>query len=275
MSIEALRRAAPNRAHWFHSIEIAPGVWTNGHKTPDTIKEELDRWDFPVDLSGKSVLDIGCADGGFSAAALARGAASVVAIDEQTTTGMRMVQAAGLFPALEFRQIGLFTNEFMQLPSFDFVIFTGVLYHVQDMLDALKRVRLKAHGAVVLETHFNETLGSWPAAAVFYECDELEGDVTNWWGPNVACLEAMFRVAGFDYYQTSMIGEDKRRLRGRVSYMLTPNAATLFGEIAESPTGSNSLLEEARTLISRLADENRMLRAAWRKRGRQLHQAEW
>lgn len=261
MSIEALHRAASNRAHWFHSIEVSPGVWTQGHKSREIMSAELSAWRFPADLTGKSVLDIGCADGGFSVAALARGATSVVAIDEQMTTGMRLIQAAQAFPSLDFRQISLFSDEFMRLPTFDCVIFTGVLYHVQDMLEALKRVRLRTAGEVILETHFNETLGSSPPLAIFYEGNELEGDITNWWGPNISCLEALFRTAGFAFEQTSLSGEDERRLRGRVTYLLRPSTEALFGQVAESATGSNSLLEEARVLIQRLTDENRVLKA--------------
>jgi hypothetical protein len=31
----------------------------------------------------------------------------------------------------------------------------------------------------------------------FYEGTELDGDPTNWWGPNVPALQAMLRSVGF------------------------------------------------------------------------------
>ncbi|HVR70382.1 MAG TPA: hypothetical protein VMT87_06005 [Vicinamibacteria bacterium] len=37
-----------------------------------------------------------------------------------------------------------------------------------------------------------------PPFAVFYERDELAGDSTNWWGPNLSCLLRMLRAAGFE-----------------------------------------------------------------------------
>ena len=43
---------------------------------------------------------------------------------------------------------------------FDVVLFTGVLYHVQHPLEALKRVRSKTGELAILETHVNQSLGS-------------------------------------------------------------------------------------------------------------------
>ncbi|KQX20181.1 MULTISPECIES: DUF1698 domain-containing protein [unclassified Sphingomonas] len=258
---QQLRDLAPIKGNWFHSFEAMPGLWTNGHKSREGMAFELEHWHFPADLSGKAVLDIGCADGGFSVAALQRGAASVLAIDEQVTTGMHHFDAVRPYPEIEFRQIGLFTDAFMALPTFDFIIFAGVLYHVHDMLEALKRVRSKAAGTVMLETIYNQTLGDWPPAAVFYEKDEFHNDPTNWWAPNFACIEAMLRVAGFDFERTWPVGPAADAPEGRAAYLLTPTTGSLFGAITEGATGSNSMLEEARQRIEQLHEENARLRA--------------
>ncbi|MES2494900.1 MAG: DUF1698 domain-containing protein [Pseudomonadota bacterium] len=258
---QALRALAPIKGNWFHSFEAMPGVWTNGHKTRDGMEFELEHWRFPADLSGKTVLDIGCADGGFSVAALRRGATSVLAIDEQVTTGMRHFNAVRPYPEIEFRQIGLFSEAFMQLPTFDVIVFAGVLYHVHDMLEALKRVRSKVTGMVMLETIYNQALGDWPPSAVFYEKDEFHNDPTNWWAPNFACLEAMLRVAGFDFERTWPVGPAADAPEGRAAYLLRPTTSSLFGAISESATGSNSMLEEAYQRIEQLQQENARLRA--------------
>ncbi len=39
----------------------------------------------------------------------------------------------------------------------------------------------------------------------FYETDELCGQFDNWVGPNVACLEAMCRTAGFASVQLECV----------------------------------------------------------------------
>lgn len=257
---ETLRAYAPRKQHWFHSFEVMPGIWSDGYKSRETMDAEMALWRFPEDLSGKSVLDIGCADGGFSVAALERGAASVLAIDEQVTTGMRLFSEARPYPQIEFRNISLFSNAFMELPSFDVVIFAGVLYHVHDMLEALKRVRSKVREAVVLETIFNESLGTSLPAAVFFEGGEAGGDPTNWWGPNLPCLEAMLRTAGFAFEQC-WVHRNAEGADGRVAYRLTPTDDSLFGAVSGSATGSNSLLELAHHRIAVLEAENAALRA--------------
>lgn len=251
-----LRELAPLAGHWFHSIELEPGLWTNGIKTKEQMNLELVEWGFPADLTGKTVLDIGCADGGWSVAALRRGAKSVLAIDEQMTTGMRHLQEAKAFPQIEFRQINLFSNEFLALPKFDFIIFAGILYHIQDMLEALKRVRSRANGQVLVETHVNESAGKTPPLAVYYEKSEYAGDPTNWWGPNILCLEAMFRTAGFAFKQNGLGWEDDTHANGRIAYTLDVSHGSVFGDVTESATGSNNLLEEARLVITRLHEEN-------------------
>jgi hypothetical protein len=55
---------------WYHIIEVAPGVCTPGRYDQ---KPLLDTMGFPADLTGKTVLDIGCYDGFFSFEAELRG----------------------------------------------------------------------------------------------------------------------------------------------------------------------------------------------------------
>ena len=82
------------------------------------------------------------------------------------------------FP-LEYRKIDLFSNEFMQLPVFDVVIFTGVLYHVQDPLEALKRLRSRMREMAIMETLIDESFGIEKPIMIYYENDELNRDPTT------------------------------------------------------------------------------------------------
>ena len=259
-AIDDLRAYAPRKQHWFHSFEVMPGFWSDGYKSRETMDAEMHLWRFPEDLSGKTVLDIGCAGGGYSVAPLKRGAASVVAIDEQLTTGMRLFSAARPYPEISFHQISLFSAEFMDLPTFDVVIFAGVLYHVHDMLEALKRVRTKVRESVVLETIFNESLGISLPAAIFFESDEAGGDPTNWWGPNLPCLEALLRTAGFSFERCWM-HRNEDGVTGRVAYRLTPAQDKAFSRVADGAIGSNGPLDLAHQQIERLRTENAELRA--------------
>jgi hypothetical protein len=97
-----------------------------------------------------------------------------------------------------------------RLGTFDLVIFAGVLYHLRYPLLALDRLRRVASADVHVETH-TVRLPVRRAAALFYERDDLNGDYTNWFGPNDRAVRAWFRSAGFTI-------ERLARSRERVSY---------------------------------------------------------
>jgi tRNA (mo5U34)-methyltransferase len=227
LSIAELHQEAKNIG-WFHSIDLGDGHWTNGHKKPERMEAELASWKFPANLTGKTVLDIGCADGGYSVAAIRRGARSVLSIDQQLTSGMRFLLKNKLFH-LEYRRMDLFSGEFMDLPTFDIIIFAGVLYHTQDPLDALKRIRSKARELVILETHINESFGTNVPYMIYYETIECNGDQTNWWGPNTPCLEAMFRTVGFNIKKVFQEAENESN--GRVCYHLQPGEGSVYTKV--------------------------------------------
>jgi tRNA (mo5U34)-methyltransferase len=90
----------------------------------------------------------------------------------------------------------------------------GVLYHLRYPLLALDILSERTRERLVLQTltmpgedpyevkadyplnERTEMLESgWPKMA-FIE-NKLNGDPTNWWAPNVACVEAMLRSCGF------------------------------------------------------------------------------
>jgi hypothetical protein len=79
LAAELLARVQPY--YWFHSIELANGVVTPGIKSLDALRAEADAIFGPLDLRGKSVLDIGAWNGYFSFEAKRRQAARVLATD--------------------------------------------------------------------------------------------------------------------------------------------------------------------------------------------------
>ena len=215
---ELYERALQVRS-WFHSIDLGEGYYTPGRKSKEIMAEEAKKWQFPADLTGQTVLDIGCNDGGHSVLALKRGAKSVLAIDEVITEGLTFVLETMAVPFL-FRQMSLFSDEFLKLPKFDFVIFAGVLYHTQDPMRALHHVRRVTGGPALIETYVNETLGNGKPYMLFFEGNELGNDASNWVGPNPACVEAMLRTAGFAFRRTSLFYWTPDN--GRASYIAEP-----------------------------------------------------
>jgi len=207
------------KVRWWHSVSFGEGYATRGTKLVP-LNQELAKWKFPPDLTGKTVLDIGCNDGGYSVAALQRGASSVTAVDAHLTDGMRFLLEHDVYP-FEFRQMDLFSDEFLHLSPFDFVIFAGVLYHVLDPVEALRRVRKVTRGTALIETHIDERVNRIPCMA-FYEKNELNNDASNWWGPNRLCLDAMLRTVGFTVSVIASWDFTPGSKMGRVCYHANP-----------------------------------------------------
>jgi tRNA (mo5U34)-methyltransferase len=145
------------------------------------------------------MLDIGCADGFYSIMGRQRGAKRVLSIDDQQTIGIKFLLDNNVYP-IEYRKLDLMSPDFLELEPFDFVHFAGVFYHLQNPLEGIKRVRRVTREVALIEGHMNETLGRGLPFAIYYEGTELNKDPTNWWGPNLPCLEAMIRTAGFSRY---------------------------------------------------------------------------
>ena len=82
------------------------------------------------------------------------------------------------------------------LGTFDIVLFLGVFYHLLDPLAALREISRLAREVLVVETHVEETADPRPTM-IFYPGDDLNGDLSNWWGPNWRCVEDLLRLNGF------------------------------------------------------------------------------
>jgi tRNA (mo5U34)-methyltransferase len=169
----------------------------------------------PEDLSGLSVLDIGCNGGFYSLEMKRRGAARVLGIDFDEDYLSQARFAASLRGAdIEFRRLSVYDVGALG-ERFDVVLFLGVLYHLRHPLLALDLIH--AHVARDLLVYQSLQRGSpeiasiapdypFPESAVFEQPgyphlsfveDRFAGDPTNWWIPNRACSAAMLRSAGF------------------------------------------------------------------------------
>ncbi|WP_375392774.1 DUF1698 domain-containing protein, partial [uncultured Sphingomonas sp.] len=107
-----LREKVTALAPWFHNIDLGEGVVT----APDHFLGDYPRFKYarfadalPTDLSGKSVLDIGCNAGFYSVEMARRGAARVVGIDEDERylAQARLVADTLGFPQIEFRRLSV------------------------------------------------------------------------------------------------------------------------------------------------------------------------
>jgi tRNA (mo5U34)-methyltransferase len=82
--------------------------------------------------------------------------------------------------------------------TFDVVLFLGVLYHMQNPLAALQKVASLTREMVVIETEAMEVPGAGDLLLCeFFPGNELNGDYSNWWSPNIRALKGLVRAAGF------------------------------------------------------------------------------
>ena len=180
---------------WYHSIELPDGSVIPGHQSVEQLRTRLRQFHIPEDLTGKRVLDIGAWDGWFSFEMERRGA-TVMALDSAKNT--RLLEARALLGSRIDYRIGdicrLTSND---LGSFDIVLFLGVLYHLKHPLLALENVCGLCRDMACVESFVTDDAPDNIPAMEFYETTELRGQLDNWCGPNIACLLAFTRTAGF------------------------------------------------------------------------------
>jgi tRNA (mo5U34)-methyltransferase len=184
---------------WHQRFELSPGRFTPG---VSDVEELLGRTGVPADLSGASVLDIGTTNGGTAFALERRGAERVVATDiyDGDRFGFNTIRDA-LGSRAEFRTMSVYEIAQSLDETFDVVIFWGVLYHLRHPLLALDNVRGVTRGQAYIETavcDYETAASSDLPLARFYRRDELAGDGSNWFAPNVAALQDWCRSCGLE-----------------------------------------------------------------------------
>lgn len=214
---EPLRDRIDALAPWFHNLELGGIETAPDHFLGDypNFKWQGFRHLIPEDMSGMTVLDIGCNAGFYSIEMKRRGADRVVGVDfdpRYLAQAELAVEVSGL--DIELKQMSVY--ELGKLGKFDFVIFMGVLYHLRYPLLALDMLYEQVVGDTLLfqsmlrgsprvpeleEDYPFEESGVFEQEGfprmVFVE-NRYSGDPTNWWIPNRSGMEAMLRSAGFN-----------------------------------------------------------------------------
>jgi tRNA (mo5U34)-methyltransferase len=217
-SREEIKRRAEALGPWFQNLDL------NGVRTaPDHFLGDYPavKWRrfgdaIAADLTGKTVLDIGCNAGFYSIEMKRRGAARVLGIDSDPAYLSQAAFAAEVKQVdVDFRQLSAY--DVGQIGErFDVVLFMGVFYHLRHPLLALDLIHEHvADDALVFQSMLRGA-GDVEPVGEDYEFWEVEmfdqpafpklhfiehrysGDPTNWWVPNRACAEAMLRSAGFE-----------------------------------------------------------------------------
>jgi tRNA (mo5U34)-methyltransferase len=211
-------RAAVERLTWYHTLELAPGVVTDGlfdHRP------YVERYGLPADLRGTRALDVGALDG-FWSFELERRGARVTALDVEgpealdwpprlRAAGERRGQAG--FPLAQGEAFGLarrvlgssvervVLSLYDATPqrlggTFDLVFCGSVLMHLRDPMLALERMAGLCSRQLVLAEEYSRRLELLPRALAA----EFRGESPwmTWWIPTSRTWLSMVRCAGFE-----------------------------------------------------------------------------
>lgn len=214
---ETLVRRIGELGEWFHNLDLL-GVSTAPHHFLGdfpNVKWKHIAAAIPQDLTGATVLDIGCNGGFYSIEMKRRGAARVLGIDvDERYLNQARFAAEVLNLSIDFQQCSVY--EIDSLPGqFDFVLFMGLLYHLRYPLFALDKVVKKVSGKLVFQTMIrgSEKVRHWEGDYHFWNKEVFDApefpcmyfiehsyanDPTNWWIPNRAAAEAMVRSCGLE-----------------------------------------------------------------------------
>jgi len=217
LSATAIRDRIEALGPWFHNLDLAGVPTAPTHFLGDYPSVKWQRFSdaLPADLTGWSVLDIGCNAGFYSLEMKRRGAARVLGIDFDDAYLAQARFAADVRGAdVEFRKLSVYDVGALG-ESFDLVVYMGVHYHLRHPLLALDLIREHvAHNMLLFQSmqRGSADLGTIAENYPFSETGLFDrpdyprqyfvehryaNDPTNWWIPNRACVEAMLRSAGF------------------------------------------------------------------------------
>jgi tRNA (mo5U34)-methyltransferase len=217
--LDGIRRLDP----WFHCIELAPGVLT---KTESVAGEPADHpretWDIiknclPVDLSGKSVLDVGCNAGFYSVEAKRRNAGRVLGVDAMRREIMQadfVRRALGL--EIEFRPLSVYDLSVSSVGRFDVTLALGLIYHLKHLVLGLEKLAQVTKDTLIVETALlpkrSKLIGSASRQAEYVvgglrrplhtigwieNPPEVAESAYNWFLPSLDGAVALLKAVGF------------------------------------------------------------------------------
>jgi tRNA (mo5U34)-methyltransferase len=204
---------------WFHRIDLGGGLYT---KTESVMGEPVDHpagpWEtikkcLPEDLSGKSVLDVGCNAGFYAIEAKRRGAARVLGVDGQRQHVRQAVfvrKVLGL--DIEYRRMNVYELTRRAVGEFDITLALGLIYHLKHLVLALENLYEVTRELLVVETaimppertpeSFLHPLGETEmrlhTLAFVENATGAKEQVFNWFLPGVEALKGLLRSTGFE-----------------------------------------------------------------------------
>lgn len=159
MTREEILNGVAALAPWFHCIDMGGGIQT---KTSSVTGEAADHprgtWEkisrcLPEDLSGKSVIDVGCNAGFYAIEAKRRGASRVLGVDAQRhliNQALFVRRVLGL--DIEYRRMSVYDLSRRSVGQFDVTLALGLIYHCKHLILALEKLFEITKDILIIET---------------------------------------------------------------------------------------------------------------------------
>jgi len=206
---------------WYHHFKF-----NNIETVPTKTSLEYQMWcaqGIPLNLNGKSVLDIGAFDGFYSFLCEHRGANRVLAIDNETHDDIKSrpqdktlygsksfeISKKLLNSNVEYKKMNVYDIKNLN-ENFDLILMFGVYYHLENVILALQNIFPKVSDALYLSGHILET-----NEPLLYYYDTSTFD-PNGWSKIIAssqCLINMGKTIGFknvELLDTKNLGKTKK-----------------------------------------------------------------
>ena len=165
---EEIKKNLERNNTWYHTININ-GIQTKNSRTSSKYQMWVSQI-IPVDLTGKSILDVGCSDGFYSFLCEHRNANRVLAIDyEGFDLQKKMPESEKrinvnnfelykklLDSKVEYRNLDVNNIDLIK-ETFDFVLFFGIYYHLENLVSVLKKIYSVVNDSVFLAGHILES----------------------------------------------------------------------------------------------------------------------
>ena len=210
---------------WFHTFALdGPGIYTPGIARDHRYRLQA----IPEDLRGGRVLDVGTFDGFYAFLAERRGAARVVAVDNEqyvswiaSRFGIQLEPGAGfhaiarlLNSRVEYRRLDALALEHLG-ETFELIFCFGILHRVEAPLTLLRVLCacLASGGRIILETYGVPGVQETPCVLVHEHGDVYARDDAVYWGFSRASLDRLGRLAGlrgFELLDASVIAGHPR-----------------------------------------------------------------
>jgi len=229
MDPDAIKARIKELGPWRQNIDLGNGITTGMFDNPDGI-DPTNKWVLikpyiPANISGKTVLDVGCNAGYLSIKMKQAGAASVIGIDADPHNIKRAQFLAEVMECkdIEFRTEDAHLFVLTNNEQYDYIIFSRVFYHLRYptlVFDRLAQMVIKRMFFITEiadeQTEYHPKADYTKAEyseiykpeypKMFFIENKFVGDKTNWWFNNTPFTESLARTAGLKIIAKPRVG---------------------------------------------------------------------